>query len=462
VLLRLLFMIVLAAVLAAGAVRVASVARAGIELAEPRGAPLVGREGELVFRLSFADQDIHAAIDGRAVPVRRSGDTVRLSARRLRGGPHLALVRARTPGPLARTVERRVDFTVDARRPPLHVEIPRAVRTREVVVRGRTEPTVSVTVRAPGRARSVRPATDGRFATPLALPRKSIRLRITARDRAGNTAVALRRVLHDASAPRLRFRVPAVWRSPSRTLAVQIRDAAPVRLALLIDGRLTATSEMSASPERTLATGSLQVGRHRLELRSVDAAGNSRVVQRDITVLTTEYVQWRRSRALGTPNAGRLQAGVRLPASGLDFFTWNPVRDRRPNPPHRRWGADRLVGTILEVLREHRQANPDAPPVGVGDLSPRGGGPYARGGHLSHQNGLDVDVYYPRRDRRLRAPVRLEQVDRALAQDLVDRFVAAGAEYVFVDTRLGLRGPPGVVQHWPNHHDHLHARLRAD
>jgi murein endopeptidase len=97
--------------------------------------------------------------------------------------------------------------------------------------------------------------------------------------------------------------------------------------------------------------------------------------------------------------------------------------------------------------------------VGIGDLSPRGGGPFADGAHLSHQNGLDADVYYPRRDRRLRAPAHLGQVDRALAQDLVNRFVSAGAALIFLDARLGLQGPPGVVQHWPNHDDHLHVRL---
>ena len=42
------------------------------------------------------------------------------------------------------------------------------------------------------------------------------------------------------------------------------------------------------------------------------------------------------------------------------------------------------------------------------------------------------------------------------------RFAAAGAQYAFVDTRLGLDGPPRVVQHWPNHEDHLHVRLTDD
>ena len=80
-------------------------------------------------------------------------------------------------------------------------------------------------------------------------------------------------------------------------------------------------------------------------------------------------------------------------------------------------------------------------------------------GHASHQNGLDADVYLPRRDRRQRPPRGAGDVDRRLAQALVDRFVAAGALLVFVGPSLGLTGPPGVVQPLAGHDDHLHVRL---
>jgi murein endopeptidase len=463
VLLRLLLLALLAIAVSIGAVRVVSVARADIELARPGGAsPVVGRAGELLFRLRFADRDVEATIDGNAVPVRLRGDLLRLDPGPLRMGAHTAAVRARTPGPLSRTVVRQVAFRVDAHRPPLRVELPRGVRTRSVVVRGRTDPTGSVTVRAAGRARRTRPAPDGRFAATLALPADTTAVRVIARDRAGNRTVAVRPVVYDTSGPRLHLRAPALWLSPSRGLAVRVRDATPVRLVLTVDGRPAAAPRLSDEAERVLDVGTLTAGRHRLELRAVDAAGNAEVVERVVTVVSTEPIRWRRSRALGTPNGGRLHAGVRLPVAGYDLFTWHPGRDRRPNPPGRRWGTDRLVRTVLKVLRAHRRANPGAPRVGVGDLSPRRGGRFADGIHLSHQNGLDVDIYYPRKDRRLRAPASLDQVDRTLAQDLVDRFVAAGSQYIFVDNRLGLRGPPAVVQHWPNHEDHLHVRLRAD
>ena len=172
-----------------------------------------------------------------------------------------------------------------------------------------------------------------------------------------------------------------------------------------------------------------------------------------------EPIVWRESRALGLPYAGRLKRGVRLPSEDAAFFTWDPIRHTTPNRWWRRYGTDRLVRTLLDVLGEFQDADPDAPRVGIGDLSRPGGGDFAPL-HASHQNGLDVDVYYPRLDRRERAPMRPAQIDRPLAQDLVDRFVDVGAQFVFVGRRTGLRGPRRVVQAIPYHDNHLHVRLR--
>jgi murein endopeptidase len=93
----------------------------------------------------------------------------------------------------------------------------------------------------------------------------------------------------------------------------------------------------------------------------------------------------------------------------------------------------------------------------VGDISFRDGGPMDQ--HVSHQNGLDVDVYYPRLDRHLSAPLSSGQVDRRLSQDLLDRFLAAGAKVVFVGYSTGLRGPGGVVVPYPSHENHMHVRF---
>jgi murein endopeptidase len=171
-------------------------------------------------------------------------------------------------------------------------------------------------------------------------------------------------------------------------------------------------------------------------------------------------IRWRDSRALGTPSAGRLLRGVRLPSVGARYFTWDPLLHRSPNRAWRRHGTDEVVRLVLRIVRDYARANPRAPRVGIGDLSrPRGG--YFGPRHVSHQNGLDVDVYYPRLDRKERPPKRPAQIDRRLAQDLVDRFVRAGAERVFVGPGTALRGPPRVVQVLADHDNHLHVRIRA-
>jgi murein endopeptidase len=171
-------------------------------------------------------------------------------------------------------------------------------------------------------------------------------------------------------------------------------------------------------------------------------------------------IVWRNSRAVGSPGAGRLIRGVRLPAETELFFTWDPVNHVSPNPAWRRWGTDDLVRSVLAVVKRYAREHPSAPRIGIGDLSRRHGG-YFGPKHATHQNGLDVDVYYSRRDRRERPPKRAEQIDRPLAQALVDLFVAAGADLIYVGPNTRLTGPPGVVQVLWNHDNHLHVRIRA-
>ncbi len=179
--------------------------------------------------------------------------------------------------------------------------------------------------------------------------------------------------------------------------------------------------------------------------------------------LPFETIRWRRSRVIGLPWDGRLVGGVRLPAGGAHFFTWDPVLRRSPNRPWRRFGSDRLVRTLMRIVAEFAAAHPQAPRIAIGDLSRTAGGDfgvrYGRPGHASHQNGLDADIYYPRSDRRERPPRTVAQIERPLAQELVDRFVRAGARHVFVGPSTGLRGPPAIVQPLAHHDYHLHVRF---
>jgi len=181
---------------------------------------------------------------------------------------------------------------------------------------------------------------------------------------------------------------------------------------------------------------------------------------------TQQRVDWHDSVSVGEPSSGSLVRGARLPAEGRAYFTWDPILKRQPNRDWRRWGGDDLVRTTLRVLRAYHRRHPNAPRIGVGDLGLRHGGyfgPEVGGGigHATHQNGRDVDVYFPRVDRAERPPETPGQIDHRLAQGLVDLFVAAGAEVIYVGPNTGLTGPPGIVKELVNHDNHLHVRIAS-
>jgi murein endopeptidase len=170
------------------------------------------------------------------------------------------------------------------------------------------------------------------------------------------------------------------------------------------------------------------------------------------------------SRSVGRPNDGRLVRGVPFPPVGDTFVTWDPVLHRSPDRVWRRYATVRTISRTLKVINAYNEAHPADARILVGDLSRPNGGPFGREygglGHASHQNGTDVDVYYPRKDGLELAPQHPSQVDLRLSQDLLDRFVRAGAVYVFRGPHLALRGPKRIVQPLVFHDDHMHVRWR--
>lgn len=258
-------------------------------------------------------------------------------------------------------------------------------------------------------------------------------------------------------------------RTVRRTRAAALAIGPAMMLALatprLSSGSRTGEALLEDPPSQTLrpgATGAEPAGatpaRGVVE-RAASTEGASAKPDRKAAATSFPKVQWNRATSHGLPFAGYLTGGTQLPVEGADWVTWNPVHDSVPNKPNRLYGNERTIRTIVSIVAAYRADHPNAPRVVVGDISFRGGGPMEQ--HRSHQNGLDVDVYYPRLDRTLRAPVRTDQIDRRLAQDLLDRFVAAGAQKVFVGYHSGLRGPGGIVTPYPNHENHMHVRFRA-
>jgi hypothetical protein len=167
-------------------------------------------------------------------------------------------------------------------------------------------------------------------------------------------------------------------------------------------------------------------------------------------------VQWRESIAHGTANTGWLERGVILPDEGPGFYTYDPYTQAPPNRRERRNGTATLVREIIDLGRWWERAYPDAPRLGIGDLSNEGGGNFDL--HASHENGLDVDIRLPRADGQ-EGQSNPANYDRALTQALADRLVGRRVEYVFYGPNLDVRGPSGIVMTWPNHDDHLHVRF---
>lgn len=265
-----------------------------------------------------------------------------------------------------------------------------------------------------------------------------------------------------AAPPPLASGTPAVRAPAGRTTAPTTgrqRAAAPAGTY----GETARASDMLLLSERLAASRADGISLvANISTAPADAAPAARRPKAELPNVTKakakQTVDWRHAISIGLPYAGRLENGVRLPQEGDDYVTWDPVNDRVPNRAWRLYGTEELVRTILKVIREYRAANPGAPRVVIGDMSRKGGGPLDE--HVSHQNGLDVDIYYPRKDRELADPFSVSNIDMALAQDLVDRFVAAGAQLVLVGPSTGLTGPSGVVLPYPNHDNHIHLRLR--
>src|SRR3954451_3565036 len=170
-----------------------------------------------------------------------------------------------------------------------------------------------------------------------------------------------------------------------------------------------------------------------------------------------------RSRALGMPQAGRLACGVQLPGETDALVTWDFVLGSSPNRGWRRWGTSKLVREVEQISIDYGVRFPIGPRLVVGDMSRREGGPfgveYGGVGHASHQNGLDVDIYYPRADGLEIPPEKPSLIDRRRAQWLVNR-AARDAQYVFIGPHTGLRRTRAPVQYLPAYHDnHMHVRI---
>ena len=182
---------------------------------------------------------------------------------------------------------------------------------------------------------------------------------------------------------------------------------------------------------------------------------------------------------IGQYAGGCLAGAVQLPTDGP---TWQVMRLER----NRAWGHPAMIAYI-QRLSSGAALRGEWPGLLVGDISQPRGGPTI-GGHVSHQTGLDVDLWYlPMPDRRLsqneRAtigatsllrpgtlevdpalwPAGLELLLRTAASDpdVARIFVNPGVKARLCAVAGADRDWLRVIRPWYGHDDHFHVRLNC-
>lgn len=179
------------------------------------------------------------------------------------------------------------------------------------------------------------------------------------------------------------------------------------------------------------------------------------------------------AQSMGTPAAGCIAGAVALPLEGEGYQVLRPGRNRF-------WAHPRTV-SFVEALG-HDAAQAGFGPLLVGDMSQPRGGPMAFG-HGSHQNGLDVDIWFrlPRKplDKGELAspePISMVKGTRVNPQTWGDsqykllKLAAASPEVerIFVNPPIKLeacrratgdRSWLSKLRPWWGHDEHFHVRL---
>jgi Penicillin-insensitive murein endopeptidase len=247
----------------------------------------------------------------------------------------------------------------------------------------------------------------------------------------------------------------------AKATALALSPAVAVALATLRSSSDPQTSLAAEDPPSLtfrLVGSTVELGERPARFGAAYASTSLARPERRASTARPVQIHWHDATSVGLPWNGHLVDGTQLPVTGPNWVSWDPVTSTVPNQPVRLYGNQRTIHAIVAVTAAYRAAHPHAPRVVVGDISREGVGPMTDE-HVSHQNGLDVDIYLPRLDHRLSAPTETGQIDYPLAQDLVNRFVAAGAQMIFVGIGSPLHGPGGVVIPYPNHEYHMHVRF---
>ncbi|HEY3256895.1 MAG TPA: penicillin-insensitive murein endopeptidase, partial [Polyangiaceae bacterium] len=176
--------------------------------------------------------------------------------------------------------------------------------------------------------------------------------------------------------------------------------------------------------------------------------------------------------SVGTPNAGALVNGVQALASPLYSLV----------SPGSAWGTQETIDYLNAAVQTVHDEFPDTPPLALGDIGARHGGPLRP--HISHQAGRDLDIsfyykdgtrWYARGTRdnldfpRLWAFVRaliaktdidLILLDHGLQEPLKEYALSIGEDPEWLAQIFQGKGAQrAIIRHAPGHATHLHLRF---
>ena len=198
------------------------------------------------------------------------------------------------------------------------------------------------------------------------------------------------------------------------------------------------------------------------------------------TIFTRAYGQ-----AFGVYDDGHLEQPDSIPPLGQGFL--KIFQDR-----NRGYGSLDLLSVIQAAAKEIHRDIPAAEVLQIGDVAAKTGGQL--GGHASHQNGLDADIVYFKKDHRVMPTTGSSPGATGFDVDFVDRKGGITSNFdidanwrfiqilsstnridrIFADQTIkrefcryavakGMRGEwketLRKIRHWPNHQDHMHVRL---
>ncbi len=288
-----------------------------------------------------------------------------------------------------------------------------------------------------------------------------------------SATVAIAMVLRTDDASAEWIAMPAQQRGERAESASEAASEAELDSAS--DAELDSASDSAVDPERTDASARSPVlpsdpalGWPDTQLRALPPAGTAPAAM---------------GQSVGSPRDGALLRATRLPDD--DAYS---ILD-----PKTAFGTDNTIERLRTAIARVREQHPGLPPLVIGDISTRRGGPLA--GHQSHQAGRDVDVGLVHRTRPADAPGGFlegtrENLDREATYALVAALAASagepgGVSLIVLDYNLQRilrraaevrgatqaeldalfqfpRGPnarEGLVRHMPAHRDHIHVRF---